>query len=322
MATDPAVAKFPELQAEANKKLVQAIEAVNKAILAEIDADQKLSKEVTDRNKEWLRLEKQRVDQYRRDQTEKAKLDTDDFKAAHQHDVNYLAEFQAFTANILATWKGTLAAKEAYSLAAHKQELAIMESQAQELDSLTASSITTLGNYFKIGKALSIAQAIINTYAGATKALEQGGIYGVPLAAIVIAAGLANVATIAAQDPSANQSGSFTGPQGGFGGVTGHAGFDDPANDFAAVVGGRKWARDMVGYFSRGASQGFAQELTGSGGGGPGGPSSYDQRRTYNQHTSVHFSGPYLDSGDDVAMRKIYKKIAYAQRLDGRRTAR
>jgi hypothetical protein len=46
------------------------------------------------------------------------------------------------------------------------------------------------------GKALGIAQAIIDTYAGANKALAQGGVYGFIGAAGVIASGLANVATI------------------------------------------------------------------------------------------------------------------------------
>lgn len=48
-----------------------------------------------------------------------------------------------------------------------------------------------------LGKTMAIAQATINTYEGATKALAQGGIFGIAYAATVIAAGLANVAQIA-----------------------------------------------------------------------------------------------------------------------------
>lgn len=47
-----------------------------------------------------------------------------------------------------------------------------------------------------VGKAGAIAQATINTYEGATKALAQGGFYGMAMAAAVIAAGLAQVAQI------------------------------------------------------------------------------------------------------------------------------
>ena len=55
-----------------------------------------------------------------------------------------------------------------------------------------------LGENSKAGKALAIGQAIIDTYAGATKALAQGGIFGAIAAAGVIAAGIANVKKITA----------------------------------------------------------------------------------------------------------------------------
>ena len=45
-------------------------------------------------------------------------------------------------------------------------------------------------------KELAVAQAIIDTYVGANKALGQGGIAGVAAAAGIIASGLANVQTI------------------------------------------------------------------------------------------------------------------------------
>jgi hypothetical protein len=48
-----------------------------------------------------------------------------------------------------------------------------------------------------VGKAAAIAQATIDTYAGATKAYAQGGILGFITAASIVAAGLANVAKIA-----------------------------------------------------------------------------------------------------------------------------
>lgn len=55
-----------------------------------------------------------------------------------------------------------------------------------------------LGENSKAGKALAVGQAIIDTYAGATKALAQGGIFGAIAAAGVIAAGIANVKKITA----------------------------------------------------------------------------------------------------------------------------
>ena len=53
-----------------------------------------------------------------------------------------------------------------------------------------------LGQESAAGKAFALAQATINTYLGASKAIAQGGIWGVAQAAIVIAAGLKQVASI------------------------------------------------------------------------------------------------------------------------------
>lgn len=59
-----------------------------------------------------------------------------------------------------------------------------------------------LGEESAIGKAFGVVQATINTYIGATKALAQGGILGIAQAAIVIAFGMKQVASIAKQkDP-------------------------------------------------------------------------------------------------------------------------
>lgn len=58
---------------------------------------------------------------------------------------------------------------------------------------------TLLGEESAIGKAFGVVQATINTYVGATKALAQGGILGIAQAAIVIAFGMKQVASIAKQ---------------------------------------------------------------------------------------------------------------------------
>jgi len=57
------------------------------------------------------------------------------------------------------------------------------------------------------GKAISAAEAVINTYTGATKALAQGGIFGAVAAAGVVASGLASVRAIYQTDvPTASPS--------------------------------------------------------------------------------------------------------------------
>ena len=72
------------------------------------------------------------------------------------------------------------------------------------------------------GKGIAIAQAIINTYQGASKAIAQGGTFGPALAAVTIAAGLLNVKKIiTTQIPSAKGTGSVGGSSGGGGGSIG-----------------------------------------------------------------------------------------------------
>jgi hypothetical protein len=63
------------------------------------------------------------------------------------------------------------------------------------------------------GKALGIAQAVIDTYVGANKAFAQGGTFGFIGAAGIIAAGLANVATIMSTPiPGAENTNTVAGP--------------------------------------------------------------------------------------------------------------
>jgi hypothetical protein len=69
-----------------------------------------------------------------------------------------------------------------------------------------------MGENSKAGKSLAIAQALIDTYTGANKALAQGGIFGAISAAGIVAAGLANVAKIKSTNPK-------TGAGGGGGGA-------------------------------------------------------------------------------------------------------
>ena len=56
-----------------------------------------------------------------------------------------------------------------------------------------------IGEDTKAGMAISLAQAIADTYTGASKALAQGGIFGPIAAAGIVAAGMANVAKIREQ---------------------------------------------------------------------------------------------------------------------------
>lgn len=86
-------------------------------------------------------------------------------------------------------------AKEENTKARVNAELTMTAGLAGQMSSL-------LGEESAIGKAFGVVQATINTYIGATKALAQGGILGIAQAAVVIAFGMKQVATIAKQkDP-------------------------------------------------------------------------------------------------------------------------
>ena len=62
---------------------------------------------------------------------------------------------------------------------------------------------------FQAAKALNIANAIMNTAAGATKALSQGGVFGPLLAGLVIAAGAVQIAAIQSQKYQGRKTGGL-----------------------------------------------------------------------------------------------------------------
>jgi len=122
--------------------------------------------------------------------------------------------------------KGTIAFQEAqnelnaFQQASGQKQILIDKQIAKEKEKTVFNTLGAiaglLGSNSKFGKALAITQAIRDTYAGANKALAQGGIFGFIGAAGVIASGIANVKQITAtQEPTAP---SFA--TGGGGGTT------------------------------------------------------------------------------------------------------
>jgi len=98
-------------------------------------------------------------------------------------------------------------------MAAQKRvRLAQQEAQAKKASMQSAfGQIATLMNQenkklFRIGQAAAIANSIVSTYEGATKALALGPFIGPPLAAMITAAGMANVASIASQKPGGSKT--------------------------------------------------------------------------------------------------------------------
>ena len=99
-------------------------------------------------------------------------------------------------------YKNALAAQTAATEKAKDTELKIEKLSAEAKRQIVADALggltELLGQESAAGKAAAIAQSIINTYQGATKALGQGGIFGAVAAAGVIASGMASVKKIVA----------------------------------------------------------------------------------------------------------------------------
>lgn len=117
-----------------------------------------------------------------------------------------------------------------YAQIREKREKELVNAKLQMTADIAGQISNIMGQESAAGKVFAIAQATINTYLGASKAIAQGGIWGVAQAAIVIAAGLKQVASIAKvkEDvPKTNTSvrkyakgGQIFGPSHSQGGVT------------------------------------------------------------------------------------------------------
>lgn len=90
--------------------------------------------------------------------------------------------------------------KEALEKESGKEEVKITELTQEAKLAIISGALGGLaqlaGENSKFGKGVAVAQAIIDTFAGANKAIAQGGIFGAVAAAGIIASGLANVKTI------------------------------------------------------------------------------------------------------------------------------
>lgn len=84
-----------------------------------------------------------------------------------------------------------------YAQIREKREKELVDAKLQMTADIAGQISNIMGQESAAGKVFALAQATINTYLGASKAIAQGGIRGIAQAAIVIAAGLKQVASIA-----------------------------------------------------------------------------------------------------------------------------
>lgn len=109
----------------------------------------------------------------------------------------YLEEQKALEiANAEAIGAETDAIEEKYEILKKKRKQEFYNA-VLEMAAGTAGQLSSLlGEESAAGKAFATAQALINTYLGASKAIAQGGFWGIPQAAMVIAFGMKQVMSI------------------------------------------------------------------------------------------------------------------------------
>ena len=106
------------------------------------------------------------------------------------------AKKAAEIANAEAIGADITAIEQRYALMREETQKKYYNAQLEMASGTAGQLVNLLGQESAAGKAFAVAQATINTYLGASKALAQGGIWGVAQAAIVIAAGLKQVMSI------------------------------------------------------------------------------------------------------------------------------
>ena len=155
-----------------------------------------------------LQLEKQMREEQDRTEKERKALDEANLKELQM--ANITNEYELRQAALDAQYQQEIAAAEKigadtaliqskYEKSKEDNTKARVNAELTMTAGLAGQMSTLLGEESAIGKAFGVVQATINTYIGATKALAQGGILGIAQAAIVIAFGMKQVASIAKQ---------------------------------------------------------------------------------------------------------------------------
>lgn len=155
-----------------------------------------------------LQLEQQMREE--QDRTEKERKALDEANLRELKMANITNEYELRQATLDAQYQQEIAAAEKigadtaliqskYEKAKEDNTRARVNAELTMTAGLAGQMSTLLGEESAMGKAFGVVQATINTYIGATKALAQGGILGIAQAAVVIAFGMKQVASIAKQ---------------------------------------------------------------------------------------------------------------------------
>ena len=186
-------------EAESERKRIEAEKrAEEKAAQAEKDAEEKERKaQEAQAEKELADLKKQIRDAQAVSEDEKRALEIEKVTA---HYDNLIALAKANDIDITNLEKAKAKKLEGFNKKIADDEVKVTKLTQEQKLAIISGALGGLaklaGENSKFGKGIAVAQAVIDTFAGANKALAQGGIFGAVAAAGVIASGLANVKTI------------------------------------------------------------------------------------------------------------------------------
>ena len=186
-------------EAESERKRIEAEKrAEEKAAQAEKDAEEKERKaQEAQAEKELADLKKQIRDAQAVSEDEKRALEIEKVTA---HYDNLIALAKANDIDTTNLEKAKTKKLQSFNKKIADDEVKITKLTQEQKLAIISGALGGLaklaGENSKFGKGIAVAQAVIDTFAGANKALAQGGIFGAVAAAGVIASGLANVRTI------------------------------------------------------------------------------------------------------------------------------
>jgi|GEM_PF-5736103 len=282
---------------------IENVTKTEKALNAELEKERKVLTEGMTLRQFMDKTEEERMAKVRKDTAERIKLSLMEAK-----------QLQKMDEGELQSWKKKLEAELSLEGITAEQIIAIrqkMTAITEQLDNDEVSNrkaaeqsmMTIATSVFGQNKALAVAQAVINTAEGATAIWGQGPEVPYYLKVVEeiaeIAAGGAQIANIESATPGSR------------------GGFDNPSSDYAAYIGGQKWAGDMVRNYSSGAEAGWSAGMARGGSSSVVNNSSSVRYGDRPLHITIH--GGILGN-DDVSARLFVKRIApYINRLDQRR---
>ena len=182
-----------EANFETNDQAIQAAEE-RAAILGQIDEDRKLAQiELASNERERIEMEKNwAIEQ------EREKYDAQ-MELLQKHDQDTERATLAHQKRLAVIEKKNQKKLDKVAKAQRDQDLKDAEYQIAVAQQVANATFSIASAAFGRNKGIAIAEAIVNTALGATKALAQGGALGFATAAAVTAAGVAQVATISRQ---------------------------------------------------------------------------------------------------------------------------